>query len=67
MMHIARYMHIMKKNVIIKSRKRAPIPNFWTNFLYRVKNEGPPWSKLSVANGVYSWSLRSTSSSTMHI
>ena len=39
------------------THKRAPIPCFWPNFLYRIKvylNERPPWSELCVEFKKYS-------------
>ena len=48
--------------------KRVPTPNFWPNFLYRVKvcsNERPLLSKLLMDDGVHALSLRSTSSNTV--
>ena len=44
----AKILHIRKKGL---THERAPTPNFWPNFLHRVKvysNERPPWSELCV-------------------
>ena len=51
------------------SLERVPTLYCWSNF-QKVKdylNEHPLWSKLHVASGVFSWSLRSTTTRAMHI